>query len=225
MGTRTMSRFFEPWPKIPRLFSECVVSEKLDGTNAQILIADARELEQGELETAKWDVERGTAILSDGMFFHVFSRKRQIWPGHDNFTFANWAFENSEQLIYTLGPGRHFGEWWGQGVGRRYGLEEKRFSLFNTHRWEWLNGAEHRAEAGLEKLALYCVPVLYSGPFGLEPLQAVISLLTMGGSLAVPGFRQPEGIVCYMRDSQAMFKYVIEGDAHKKEDDAKLLLP
>ena len=41
-----------------------------------------------------------------------------------------------------LVPGRHFGEWWGSGIQRGYGLDEKTFSLFNAYRWGWLNEAD-----------------------------------------------------------------------------------
>lgn len=35
---------FTPWPKIPRLYNgELIVTEKLDGTNAQVAIFDAND--------------------------------------------------------------------------------------------------------------------------------------------------------------------------------------
>jgi hypothetical protein len=64
------------------------------------------------------------------------SRSRWITPDDDNFGFAAWVEANRDELL-TLGPGRHFGEWWGSGIQRGYGLPkgEKRFSLFNVSRW------------------------------------------------------------------------------------------
>lgn len=35
---------FQPWPKTPRLFREIVVTEKIDGTNAQVFIFPAKEI-------------------------------------------------------------------------------------------------------------------------------------------------------------------------------------
>ena len=219
-----MINFFEPWPKIPRLFSKCVVTEKIDGTNAQILVMDSRTLEPRELEQAIEDADKGRAIRRNLLFMYAFSRKRHIWPGKDNFAFASWVSGNQDVLLDTLGPGRHFGEWWGEGVGRQYGAEGKRLSLFNTARWGWLNDEEVRADSGVGDLPLYSVPVLYAGKFGLEPLQDSVTRLANDGSVAMPGFMEPEGIVCFFQDAGAPFKYVMKGDAHKLEDDAQLRL-
>src|SRR6478609_4562760 len=100
---------FQEFPKMPRLSREVIITEKIDGTNAQVLITP-----EGEI--------------------HAGSRTRWITPESDNFGFAAWVRDNREQLL-QLGPGRHFGEWWGSGIQRRYGLTEKRFSLFNVKRW------------------------------------------------------------------------------------------
>src|SRR5882724_293770 len=100
---------FTEFNKIARLSRNCVVTEKLDGTNASIVIGEAGE-------------------------FLVGSRTRWITPEDDNYGFARWAHTHKEELL-TLGPGQHFGEWWGNGIQRKYGLSEKRFSLFNTARW------------------------------------------------------------------------------------------
>jgi hypothetical protein len=101
---------FESFPKIGRLSRNCTITEKIDGTNAQIYIG-----EDGEFLTG--------------------SRNRWVTPGkQDNYGFSRWAHEHKDELM-TLGPGRHFGEWWGLGIQRGYGLQEKRFSLFATHRW------------------------------------------------------------------------------------------
>ncbi len=91
---------FVPFPKIARLSREVVVTEKIDGTNAQICVNDDMT-----------DIVAG-------------SRSRWITPVDDNFGFARWAQDNKQELL-KLGPGSHFGEWWGAGVQRRYGLAEK----------------------------------------------------------------------------------------------------
>lgn len=102
---------FIEFPKIARLSRECVITEKIDGTNASITIT-----EEGE--------------------FLCGSRTRWITPEDDNYGFAKWAYQNKEELL-KLGVGSHFGEWWGSGCQRGYNLSkgEKRFSLFNTSRW------------------------------------------------------------------------------------------
>jgi RNA ligase len=100
---------FVGFGKIPRLNRDCVITEKIDGTNAQI------------------------CITPEGDFL-VGSRTRWITPEDDNAGFARWAYENKEELM-KLGVGHHFGEWWGQKIQRTYGLSEKRFWLFNTSIW------------------------------------------------------------------------------------------
>ena len=120
---------FIPFPKMPRLSREVIITEKIDGTNAQIFIAD-------DCETML-----------------VGSRNRWITPVDDNAGFARWCEENYEELL-KLGPGRHFGEWWGRGIQRNYGLKEKRLSLFNVDRW-----ARARPDC------CHVVPVLYRGMF------------------------------------------------------------
>lgn len=106
---------FTPFPKIPRLFRDIVITEKIDGTNAAI-----------------------TFTPEDGWTLITQSRSRVIISSDDNFGFARWAENNAEALFEVLGFGTHFGEWWGSGIQRGYGLPkgEKRFSLFNVHRWK-----------------------------------------------------------------------------------------
>ena len=91
----------------------CVITEKIDGTNAQI-------------------------VIEDGKIVAVGSRKRWIAPGKttDNYGFAGWVERNYEELL-GLGDGVHFGEWYGSGIQCGYGLTdgEKHFALFNTDRW------------------------------------------------------------------------------------------
>src|SRR5258706_10163296 len=101
---------FESFDKIARYSRDCTITEKIDGTNGCIYVSE------------------------DGLEIMAGSRSRWITPKEDNFNFARWVEENREELL-KLGPGRHFGEWWGCGIGRRYGIDGKRFSLFNTFRW------------------------------------------------------------------------------------------
>ncbi|HLE80817.1 MAG TPA: RNA ligase family protein, partial [Dehalococcoidia bacterium] len=99
---------FQEFGKIYRLSRDCIITEKIDGTNAQVV------------------------VLEDGRVL-AGSRNRWITPEADNFGFARWVKEHEEELR-SLGPGRHYGEWWGSGIQRGYGLKEKRFSLFNVSR-------------------------------------------------------------------------------------------
>jgi hypothetical protein len=174
---------FKPWPKIARLNRDITITEKIDGTNAAI-------------------------VITEGGIVGAQSRNRLITPEDDHMGFAAWVDDNRAALISTLGPGHHFGEWWGQGIGpRKYGLDHKRFSLFNTSRWtDQLDGLISMVEG------LYVVPVLYEGPYGHWPIGDALETLAVLGSRAAPGFMDPEGIVVFHHHANMMFKVTLKGD-------------
>jgi hypothetical protein len=174
---------FEAFPKIARLFRECVITEKIDGTNAQINITE------------------------DGRVF-AGSRSRIITPADDNFGFARWVEQHSEEL-QKLGPGRHFGEWWGSGIQRGYGLPkgEKRFSLFNVAKW---------GDDAVRPTCCHVAPVIYAGPFRTVEVERAIDALRANGSLASPGFMQPEGVIVWHGAARQMFKVTCERDEQPK---------
>ena len=176
---------FEAFDKIPRLRRGCVITEKIDGTNAQV------------------------CIDADGVM-KVGSRNRWITPDEDNYGFARWCKENEAELL-KLGPGRHFGEWWGAGIQRRYGVPDKRFSLFNVGRWS-------NPEAAQFALPSCCltVPILYSGEFNDSAIQACMERLKREGSVAAPGFMDPEGIVVFHTASRTLHKVTLGNDGHKE---------
>ena len=182
------SPVFVPFQKIARLNREIVVTEKIDGTNASIHIGD------------------------DGTF-RTASRSKWITPGKhtDNAGFAAWAYEHKEELL-LLGPGAHFGEWWGRSIQRNYGLQDKRFSLFNTGRWQ---------DAAVRPGVVGVVPVLYQGAFDTDAIRTVLSELERGGSQAAPGFGQPEGIVIYHTAAKQLFKVTIKNDEKPKSQQEK----
>ncbi len=148
----------------------------------------------------------GSIFLGDGGLFLVGSRTRWITPTDDNYGFARWAMEHKDELM-TLGPGHHFGEWWGLGIQRKYGQTEKRFSLFNTNRWS--------DQAGVRPACCSVVPVLYEGPFDID-FKEVCREFQNHGSVAAPGFMDPEGIVIYHHASKQLFKKTIKNDEKPK---------
>lgn len=180
-----MSNEFVPFGKIPRLSRECTITEKIDGTNASIHITE------------------------DGHFL-VGSRTRWITPDDDNHGFAKWAYANRDELM-LLGPGAHFGEWWGQGVQRNYAQTRKRFSLFNTHRW---------IDDTIRPACCDVVPVLAIGMFDefevMKGVKSALKSLREQGSVASPGFMQPEGIVIYHHAAGVYFKKTLEKDEEWK---------
>jgi hypothetical protein len=196
---------FEPFPKLARLSRGCVVTEKLDGTNAQVYIVDPETLE-GEAYEATQDT--APLAIIDGKYLYAGSRTRTITPGKttDNYGFAAWVCANAADLM-ALGEGRHFGEWYGKGIQRGYGLNERRFALFNTDRWQ--DGRQPRPAC------CDVVPVLHQGEFSTSAIDNCMAHLKACGSTAVDGFMDPEGIVVYHAASRASFKKTFD-DRHKE---------
>ena len=170
---------FVEFPKIPRMRREMIVTEKIDGTNAQVIVGL-----NGEVLAA--------------------SRSRLITPTDDNFGFAAWVHDHAEELA-TLGQGRHYGEWWGSGIQRGYGLRERRFSLFNVARWRDERPA-----------CCHVVPVLHQGVFSTEDVEFSLSKLRALGSFASPGFMKPEGVIVFHTRANFGFKVTLERDEEPK---------
>ena len=199
MNTIKPMEEFEKFRKMPRLSREMIITEKIDGTNAQIFIGEDDEFLTG-------------------------SRNRWITPEDDNYGFSAWAHENKEMLM-GLGMGRHYGEWWGQGIQRKYGLDERRFSLFNTLRWcEYGREPQQipKADPRIIKMqdilpkGIGLVPVLYRAEFNTETIDIVLDQLKRDGSQAVPGFMKPEGVVVFHVAGNFAFKKTIENDGQPK---------
>ncbi len=68
---------FQDFPKMARLTREVIVTEKIDGTNAQVFIA-----------------EDGTLLAG--------SRTRWITPADDNFGFAAWVEAHHAELLQVI---------------------------------------------------------------------------------------------------------------------------
>lgn len=193
---------FESFPKMQRtekMSTRFIITEKLDGSNAQICFD-----EEGKM----W----------------VGSRNRWITPGKntDNYGFAQWCLENEEELR-KLGRGRHFGEWYGEGIGPRgnaYGeairaanpgimfpsrevAPIRRLALFNTTRFA----------PGRDTLPACCevVKVLLEGNSDVRSAMRVVedTMRTLG-SQHVPGMMDPEGYVVYLPGQRAGFKRVFD---------------
>lgn len=178
---------FQAWPSTPRLYRDCTITEKIDGTNACVVVTDHADV-------------------------YAQSRKRLVTPDDDNFGFARWVYDYQDTLWRVLGPGYHYGEWYGSGIQRNYGLTEKRFALFNVNRWQPLvdDGALFEIP-GLE-----VVPIIGFGTFNDQTVELALNKLRYNGSVAVPGFRNPEGIVIWHHASRQKFKVMLENDKAPK---------
>lgn len=159
---------FQSWPKIPRWENETyVITEKLDGTNGCIIITDVGDI-----------------------FAQSRSRILDETSSGDNYGFCKWVIGNKNELL-NLGVGYHYGEWWGQGIQRNYGMREKVFSLFNI----WLPEYPECVRK---------VPVIE------KTLERAHARLNECGSQAAPGFMNPEGLVLAATQNRGVrYKYII----------------
>lgn len=171
---------FKHWPKIPRIQNEVwTVTEKIDGTNAVIAIDESKNIFAG-------------------------SRNKWLNLDNDNHGFCRWVYYNKYELIKCLGIGYHYGEWYGQGIQRGYGLKEKRFALF------------YLAKDAVKPDCCGVVPTLniFELGEGVHGLASAISmsrsLLTQIGSILVPGYTNPEGFIVRSTLTGQRYKYILE---------------
>lgn len=211
---------FEDFPKIPRLSRTMIITEKIDGTNAQIFI-ETLGVRPDEPQVGSWPFTIAKVVPGIGTtFIYAGSRTRWVTPGKDkdNHGFAGWVRDHAEEL-FNLGEGRHFGEWWGQGIQRGYNLKEKRFSLFNTGRWtsRFNDGDTMNPDTRcIEVPVCHVVPVLWAGEFTTERIEIELMRLKEEGSKASPGFDRPEGVVIFHEAGGYLFKKTLENDNSPK---------
>jgi len=186
---------FREFQKIPRLSREMIITEKIDGTNGVIAINEEGDFCVGSGN--RW-LTKINALGEECLGNKV----------EDNMGFRGWALRHKEELM-TLGTGFHYGEWFGQGIQRGYGLKEKRFALFNVSRW---------ADGGTDVRPACChvVPVLHVGMFDTAVINSILWLLEQGGSMASLGFKPAEGIVIYHVAGNLYFKKTILHDESPK---------
>lgn len=209
---------FTEFNKISRLNREVIVTEKIDGTNGQVHIRPA---------DCAFEIGYDTQIEVDGQPHYIRAGSRNRWVLHlgsdDNNGFGRWVHQHAHELA-ALGAGAHFGEWWGAGIQRNYGLSEKKWSLFNVGRWVRDDGTGERAPLGEKQeyapTCCHVVPILRKG-VGFEPVYEAIAALRLLGSAAAPGFMKPEGVVAFHTHSRTLFKMTVERDQEHKGERSK----
>jgi hypothetical protein len=206
---------FVPFPKIGRWANNKItITEKIDGTNASIWIGDfGHQDDPTRLYAFEYNDDLGRTF-NGGV--RAGSRNRFLTREADNYGFAKWVQENAAELV-RLGPGTHYGEFWGSGIQRGYGLQpgDKRFSLFNVGRWIGhpdTFGVYDRGDTRPDKTIIMApglgvVPTLHYGAMrdnaGQCQIEQTMRRLQFAGSQASPGFKGegkagPEGcMVCF----------------------------
>lgn len=194
---------FKGWGSTTRENKNKTVTEKIDGTNACIVIYDGKVTAQ--------------------------SRKRVITPDDDNYGFARWVYDNAGVLMDTLGFGYHYGEWFGEGIQKNpLGIEGKRFALFHATKYTEANGYELNKVDGLET-----VPLLHHGQCDVWTIPDIMADLQDFGSKVVGAARHvyessiiegftydravaAEGIIIWNNETKTRTKMLLEGDAFHK---------
>lgn len=194
---------FEKFPSLTRFSQGWTISEKLDGTNAQVALAPANDYEQPP---------QNALAEAGGFFLFAGSRNRWLQVGaKDNAGFARFVQDNAQELA-KLGIGRHYGEWYGSGIQRGYGLKngDKRFALFNSLRWA---DNPDKPEC-CETVYTFLHDEYADNPDGVA--RGAMAMMKEVGSFHVPGFMNPEGIVLFHRKSGTAFKKTFDYDEKGK---------
>jgi hypothetical protein len=198
---------FKSWGSTTRENKNKTITEKIDGTNACLVIKD------GEVKAQ--------------------SRKRMITPDDDNYGFAKWVYDNAGVLMDTLGYGYHFGEWYGEGIQKNpLGIEGKRFALFHPTKYTEANGYNLAMVDGLET-----VPLLHHGQCDVWTIPNIMDNLGIYGSKVVGAKREkvhtgiigmddmefvyekaaePEGIIIWNNETRTRTKMLLKDDAFHK---------
>lgn len=182
---------FLPMPKIHRFNREVVVTEKIDGTSAVVVITECGDVLPGS--KSRW----------------LRPKLSKMGPDPDNFGFAAWVEEHDEELFEGLGPGVHRGEWFGDGIQRGYGLTDRRFALFNVARW----GEERDLFTYPLPPPACCsvVPVIWRGTMEELNVPFLMATLAKHGSY-IADFPDPEGIVLHHVASGTLWKRTLKND-------------
>lgn len=185
---------FKKYGSIQRLSSEtCHITEKIDGTN-------------------------GIIYIPQYVDEPVIAGSRERWLSNpdgtppekvkDNYGFAAWVYERAA-LLRALGPGVHYGEFFGLGIQRKYDMPRKAWVSFEFWR------DENRRPLMDD---VYYIPVLYSGEYNDAVIVSCIERLRIGGSVLCPGFMEPEGVVITLDKTKVKFKKFLKNDTIKKGD-------
>lgn len=189
---------FVPWGSTPRLFKKMDVTEKIDGTNACLVI------QQG-MVTAQ-------------------SRKRTITPDNDNYGFARWAYDNAGALMDTLGYGYHYGEWYGEGIQKNpLRVEGRYFALFRP--WRYQDVELDRVDGLTEVPWLHNEAV--DGPADHNTISRCLEMLREGSKAAGAmthrlahkldngAWKDPEGLIVWTADRNK-YKVLLHDDSYHK---------
>ena len=156
--------------------------------------------------TEKIDGTNGQFYIDEEGTIHVGARNGWISVEKDNMGFAAWIQERKDLILEFFPAGhRYYGEFFGHRINRGYGLKEKKFALFNID----IHVPVNLFDAGFTE-----VPVLYDGPFQ-DSIESIIDKLDSEGSVLVPGYNNPEGVIVHLHETGAKYKVFCKGNRDK----------
>lgn len=173
---------FPKYPKTLRYENlRVVITEKIDGTNGLI------------------------EISPDGVRFG--SRNCYLNEHKDNYGFFNFFSQFENRIMESFSPEYDglvhiYGEWFGAGIQRTYGLKEKYFMPFSPY---WANTL---IEVGVPNI----VPPyqFYAGKMDSVREEMAFQTLKEEGSQLVPGWKRPEGIIIHYLDNNLKIKRTLD---------------
>lgn len=178
--------FFKSFPKIPRLSNETfTISEKVDGSNGLIFI--------------RIDPGYSSVMVAGSRSRWLYNDGTETW---DNFGFGRWVRDNKDSL-WGLGAGYHFGEWYGQGINRNYGLKDRKFMLFDAKRYQGMHVFPEIVQMERVFAANVSFDIL------MYTIDHVINDLYRDGSSIVRGYMKPEGIIVRSDLTNKVYKVLI----------------
>jgi hypothetical protein len=222
---------YPKFKSIPRLHRRVVLTEKVDGTNGLIDVTrlpDAVPLMDPQYLEGTTGV--GVTLFNETdnryerFIVRAGSRNRWLSPDNDNFGFARWVWDNAISLA-GLGEGKHYGEWFGQGIQSGYGLTDKRFALFNVNRWydardsrigEDFHQTFPKAVPAPPEVTVVPVVSVIDGKHLNYAVDDALHTLESEGSIIAPGFKNPEGVVVFHEAAGVLFKATIKNDESPK---------
>ena len=199
---------YASFPSIERLENiYCVISEKVDGTNGLIEINEVFPVgEPKEIQIRFGSRNRYITFNNDNADFANFFRH---YEARFKDVAADIILKELEVSGETLTecqeqyPLRIYGEWFGSGIQRGYGLKDKFFMPFSTFY--------------AEKLIEYQVPnivkpnIMYTGKFNKLTADMCMNTLAIHGSGIIKDYKRPEGIVIHFPKYNFRLKQTFEG--------------
>jgi hypothetical protein len=214
---------FQPNPKVPRLFRSALISEKIDGTSSCVIVqpdgtvqAGSKNrlltLEQDNFGFCAWVKQHEDELRALGTGLH-----RGEWWGSG--IQRAYGLKNGERHFSLFNVSRWNRQIWEENEDARVLHEVRLIAGAKRRAGEWPEGQlpqVTRREFVPPPPCCEVVPVLSRGVFSSTCVNDCLSRLEGQGSVAMPGYDRPEGVVVFHEASGTFFKVTLENDEQSK---------